>query len=588
MHFAPTLPGLTSRALLLAALPSLLTACNRDYKLVPEVAAPLTLNVTTPTYGEYLGLHDDTGALAISVTGTVSPASAQVMVNGQRATIDGSGNFSASIPWGLGTTTTDRAYVVDVQAYDPGESARQLVPVFDGNDPRDTDPGAINGLLTPTGLAALDPTVASMVDSLGIWDQLSAALPAISTTYVSITPTGITSSGTTAALTPAADAVTMLLTFHDVTMTADVDIASTYDFPMTVAFGEVTLGADAIPGLTSDDMLTLALSNAQADIQNVTLAFGDYTVPDWIDQLLVDPLASLVASLGGTLASYVLDQFGTIQLGGPFAFSTDLLGTPFSARLAQVDATTDGVELGLTESTTGDAATEMPVLTPLTAQTPSGLDYQLGFAVHEGLFNTLIDDVLGGSSGTSLLDIDLQLTGDMATLMGAGIAALPGGGYLPNDSQGYCLAFHGGDARVVRMKAGTGAPLAQLWLPDMQVGIQTIQNGTCTDWLNASVFATVDINVSGTQLSMDFNVVRTTVLSYGASESDPSIDLDAVGSGLGGIVNGFVGLALSQTSFDLSGLLGGFGNLPVTLNPQIVSVEPLGEEGRYGIFMNVF
>jgi len=574
-------PSAPLLALLLA--PALLSACRRDYALVEVEGAPLTLTVLSPTYGEYLGLPDETGTLTIEVTGTVSPADAQVVVNGMRADVDSTGAFSASMPWGYNAVETDRAFVVDVKAFDPDESVRQLVPVFDGNDPRDTDPGAVNGLLTPTGLDALEPTVADMIDSLGLWDQLSSALPSVDTDYVDVTPTGITSTGTDADLAPAEDAVTLLITFHDVVMTADISVLDTYTFPVSIGMGEVTLGANAIPGLSDDDMLTLALTDAQADISGTSLSFGDYEVPDWLMALLADPIASLVADLGGYLATYALDALGTIELGGPFSFSTDLLGTELSARLAEVDATTDGVSLGVTISTEGDAADDMPDLTALTAQTPAGLEYQLGFALHEGLFNTLIDATVA-----DYLDIDMQLEGEYADLLGAGIAGLPGGNDIPDDSEGYCIGFHAGDARVVRLTGGVGDPLGQLWLPDMQISIQTIQGGTCTDWLDANAFAVVDLGLNGTELNLDFNVEHATVLYYGAYEQDPTIDLDEVGDELGAVVSGFAGLALSQASFDLGDVLGSFGDLGITLDPQIVSVEPLGEEGRYGLFMNVF
>jgi hypothetical protein len=577
-----TRQSLTFVSMLLPFLGAL-SACRGDYKLAEVPSEPLTVTVLTPTYGAYLGSHSGSPAPDVAVTGVVTPPDAQVLVNGVHATVDAEGNFSATVPWALDSDPNDRAFVLDVKAWDPDESARELVPVFDGLDPRDTDPGAVNGLLTPSGLDALEPVVADTVDALGLWDQLAAALPAVDTDYVDITPLGITSSGTSADLAPAADAITLLLTFDDVVMTADVGILNTYTFPVEIGLGEVSFGANAQPGLSADDMLTLALTDAQADINDVSLSFGDYDVPDWITQLLVDPLAGLIADLGGGLVTAVLDQLGSIELGGPFAFDTDFGGTSLSVRLAEVAADPNGVNLGITVSTDGDAAVDMPDLTPLTAQTPSGLDYQLGFALHEGLFNTLIDDTVAG-----FLDIDLELEGDYGELLGAGIAALPGGWAIPDDHEGYCIGFHAGEARVVRLAAGNGAPMAQLWLPDMRVAIQTIQDGSCTDWLDASVFAVVDINLEGTSLNLDFDVKRAIVLEYRAYDEDTSIDLDDVGTKLGAVVEGFAALALNQASFDLGDMLGGLGGLGISLNPEIVSVEPLAEEGRYGLYLNVF
>jgi hypothetical protein len=550
----------------------LLAACSNDYAIKgPATPEPLSLALTSPTYGAFLG--ED----GISVAGVVTPANAFVQVNGTTVYPDEAGVFVTVLPF------DDRAVVVDVVAIAYDDRVREIVPVFDGTDPRLSDPGAIGGLLTPTGLDALEPTVADLVDSLGWQDLIFSALPTIDTDYVDLTPVSVTSTGTTADLTPEDGAIALSVTLHDVTILTDVAILDSFSFELGISLGEVGLGAHATPWIDDDGMLGLTLADAIVEMGDVGLSVEGWDIPEFITDLLFDPVADLVASLGEGLGDLLLDQVGDLPLGGPFAFDLDLLGTRLSAKLITLDTTPEGVGLGATIGYGEDAADTMPDVATLGATTPSGLAYQLGAAVHEGMFNVLLDETLAG-----FLDIDLKLEGEYGELLGAGIAALPGGWAIPDDHEGYCIGFHAGDARVVRLAAGTGSPMAQLWLPDMRVAIQTIQDGSCTDWLDASVFAVVDINLEGTSLNLDFDVKRAIVLEYRAYEEDTSIDLDDVGTKLGAVVEGFAALALNQASFDLGDMLGGLGGLGVSLNPEIVSVEPLAEEGRYGLYLNVF
>lgn len=544
----------------------LLAACTRDYKLYEMADEPLVLVVSSPTYGEFTGSREAT------VVGEVSPLDAVVKINGEIVEIGADGSFTATVAFPDG----DRAMVLDVTAFDRDESDRLLIPVFDESDPRLTDPGAISGLFTPTGLDGLEPLIAQGIDDAGWQDQIAALLPAVDTDYFDIVPVGVTSDPTDVSLVPVDGAIDTLIAFRNVEMTSDVVLLDTWSFPVTTSIDEILFGASTTLGLDRDDMLTLGLRDPVVDLSGFGLSFGELDIPSEIMDLLVEPLADLVSQLGVLLLDLVLDQAGELALGGPFAFDTNLFGTTLSARLAEIGVTPDGVGLGLTIATDGPAADTMPDLPPLEPTTRNGVPYQFGLALHEGLLNTLLDDTL-----SSLLQLDLVLDSSMAEILGAGIRALPGGDQMPA-AEGMCIGIHAQDAQVVRFVEGEGAPLAQVWMPDLHVNIDTVQGGTCTTWLDAQMVSVVNLNLRGSTISTDLDIRRAYILSYGAT----GVDEDAVGNALGSVVSGLAYLLMSQLSFDLSDILGGSG-LPTTGETRLIGVEQLPDDGRYAIQLDV-
>jgi hypothetical protein len=543
-----------------------LAACS-DYEIKGPAPEPLTLSLQSPTYGAFLGDGP------IVVEGTVTPVTAFLSVNGVVTHPDEEGNFTAELPF------DDRAVVVDVVAAYGGERLREVIPVFDGQDPRSGDPGAIAGLLTPTGLDALEPMVADLVDSLGWEDLLFSVLPTLDTDYVDLTPIGLTSNGAVADLAPAEDSVSLTVALTDVTLLTDVTVLDAYTFELGISLGTIGFGAHATPWVDDDGMIGFTLSDAIVDIGDIGISVEGFEIPEFITDLLLDPVASLVSLLGDSLGDLLLEQVDDLVLGGPFAFDLDLLGTPLSARLVEVGADLTGVGLGLTVGYGDPAADEMPDIPALDVETPAGREYELGLSVHEGMLNVLIDETLAG-----FLDIDLRLEGEYGELLGSGIASLDGGEDIPDEANGYCLGLHVGEARVVRLVEGTGQPLARAYLPDLQVDIDTVQGSDCVDWLDASVFAVLDLSLDGTEVSADLDVRDVAVLSYGADD----YDLASVETQLGAVVESLAGLLGGQLSFDLGDALGDLGGLGISFSPEVVSIEPLDDQGLYGIYLNVF
>lgn len=546
----------------------LLAACANGPVTLPPVPQALTLTLTSPTYGAFLG------ADGIAVAGVVTPPTAFVQVNGVTVQPDSLGGFATVLPF------DDRAVVVDVTAVAANDHIRQIVPVFDGSDPRAADPGAIGALLAPAGLDALEPMVGDLVDSIDWADLILSAIPTIDTEYLDLVPVAVTTTGTSADLAPDVDSVSLAIILHDVTIFADVTVLGSASFELGISLGAVTMGAHATPWIDESGFLGFSLADAIVSIDDMGLFVEGWEIPAFITGFLLDPVTDLLSGLGASLGDLLLDQVGDIPIGGPFAFDLDLLGTRLAAQLVDVAAGSQGVSLGATVGYGTDPADEMPVIATLAATTASGTAYELGVAVHEGMMNVLLDESLAG-----FLDIDMTLDGVYGELIGAGFAALDGGDEIPENSTGYCLALHAGDARVIRMVPGVGTPLARAYLPDVQVGIDTVIDGECTEWLQASVFAVIDLTLDGTAISADFDVRDVAVLEYGAQD----YDLTSVETQLGGIVEGLAGLLAGQLSFDLADMLGALGgSAGLGFTPEVVAIEPLDDSGLFGVYLNVF
>lgn len=520
-----------------------LAGCSSDYTVISgREAGTLELTVTSPEYGVFL---DQEQAL---VTGTLFPSPASLMIDDEPVEFDHeTGEFSISLP-------VDGAYrMIDVEASFADQYQRVRVPVFSGNPPMDTWPGGATGRLLPRGLEKLGEGVGQMIDDMGWADQIAAALPQISTTYFELNPVGVTHNPTVVELTPAEEGINAAVSITDLKIEYEivVDWLSWTD-TLSMGWGEVAIGALAIPALDSDGIITLSLTDARLDLNDVDfqIAFLEGWLLEWVvdalDGYVVEPLSEL-------LLTTLLDQLGVIEVGGPFAFDTDLMGLSVSARLNDLYGDLEGIGLGLGLGL-GEPASEDPldIPTPDTT-TPYAENADAAFALHEGLFQLLLDDMVMG-----YLKQDLQLGSPYGDLIGAGIVALPGGDEAP-DGDGWCLSIDPHSAYVVRMQEQV-APLAVLYMPDFQVDAGVLQNGVCTDWLSTSLAVQLGINVeNGSELGFSMQVDEGAVLAYGASEYDEDAVVDGLSTWFEGMVPMLLSLVGGGLDLDLNSLLSGLG-----------------------------
>jgi hypothetical protein len=551
----------------LAAL--MLLGCRNDYEIITGEVQEVSLAVTSPTYGEFLGSE---GAW---VTGTVSPVDTLVVIEDQLAEVDDGGVFSLFVP-------VDTPYrIIEVLAHDQ----RIRVPVFSGHDPEDTWPGGISARITPAGLTRLGEEVGGLIDDMGWAELLESSLPTISDSSFGLTPAGITHDPSAVVLTGVDGGIDTVITLNNLSIAYDgwVDVLGyVIEVPVSMGFGTIGIGAVAVPVLDDERMLTLELTDATVvfDDPDITISVLEGWVLEWVLELvsdwIVEPLSELVLDL-------VLSQWGVIELGGPLAFDTDLLGTSIALEVAEVGGDPDGLAAGVAVGIDAPIAEEFTVASPVVS---AGDTSHLELGLHEGLIDTMLSSELLG-----MLEQSLELSGSFGDMIGAGVMLFPGGDEAP-EGDGWCLSMSPGTATVARLQPSI-EPLAVIYIPDLIVNIGIQQGSWCEDWLVASLATEVSLSVEdGASLGLDIAVPEGAVLYYGASEYDEAEVVAAVGGYIGTMVSLLGGFA----DLDLSSMLGGFtpidGMSPLSIS--ITDSEPLLEEsgewteGLYQISMDLW
>lgn len=552
-----------------------LAACHNDADLIGW--QPPVITIDSPAYGAFLGWD------GIDVVGHVSPAMSSVKIDGEWVPVAADGSFTAHREF------TARYHVLDVQAGSGPQLARVRVPVFDGHNPVENWPGGVTLRVTPDGLQRLGDNLGALVDATG-WDtQIASVLPAINTAQLTLTPNGVTHDPSAVVLNPTMGGINAGISLRNLQLNylMGIDLFGTpIQAPVEIAFSNVQITALAVPAVDDAGMLTLAMNNAAIDMGEPTVnisGINDFGILEFLVGLILD---YIVEPLGAGILDLAVSQIGTLELGGPFAFSTDLLGTQIDVRLSDIHGDPfglgGGIGVGLNEPA---PVGPLSIPTPIARAEPEHL--QLG--VHEGLLQLAMD----GLGVTSLLKQDIQLAGPLGEVLGAGIRALPGADTMPF-GDGFCLALDPNPqlqpkaAQVVRMSANGVQPLATLYLPDLGVNASVLQGGFCTPWLQASMVGQIDLVIRhGTAIGVDIHFPEGAVLYYGAtSEWDEA----AVIAGLSSFIEGAVGLFGGSLEFDLAdilgGLSGGTGTDPLSalfgdIAPQIITSEPLvGADGQ--------
>jgi hypothetical protein len=545
------------RATAILALAGLsLVGCRNDYQLrtAQRDDAVLTLEITSPSYGEFLGDEQ------IAVTGVVSPNYAILEIEGEPVEVAADGSFAVSLP-------VDGAYrIVDVDARLDVQEDGARIPVFSGLDPLLTWPGGITGRLLPSGMTKLGEALGATIDETGWSDSISSALPGYSGSVVSLTPLGVFHDPTVVELSPADDGMDALFSLRNITVEYQLT-APVVGFTETIVIGyeRVAIGGTLVPELDTAGVIWLALTDAQIDLDEPIFEFG--ILNGWLFDIVIGGINEwVVEPLGEILLNVVLDNFGTFELGGPFDFDLDLLGTPMQVRLSDLFADLGGLGLELGVGL-GEPASLDPLGMPVPDETTAGVpDAHVAIALHEGLFQLLMADAL-----LPFLSQGLDLSGTYGDLIGAGITSLPGGDQAPA-GDGWCLSLDPGTAYVARLQESTD-PLAVVYLPDFIVDVGIKQAGVCDTWLKASLAMELGLGLDGTALDLGIDVAEGAVLEYGAED----VDEEAVVAGLGQYISGTLGLlAGGLIDLDLGAMLGSLdGGLLGDLDPQVVGSTQL-------------
>ncbi len=496
----------------------------------------LALEVDSPTYGAFL--RDG----PVEVTGHVTPAAATLTIDGEVVTPAEDGTFTASLPF-------EKAYrIVDVQAHLGEQEERIRVPVFAGQDPTHTFPGGSTFRLTPSGLDHIGRGLGATIDETGWADLLEAQLPAGGFSGMELEPTGLTHEPTVVELRPAPVGVDTEIVLRHVTFLYDLTFeldGTVTTLPVTVGYDRIGMGVLAIPDVDAEGFVTLELTEPGVNMgePEITIAGIEGPLLDFIGA----GIAMLLEPVGDMLLDAVFDEIDVFELGGPYVFDTDLLGTPIEVRLSDLFGDPFGVGAGLGMGL-GEPATVGPLAMPTPADDRPEVHTVLG--LHEGLLHLVMTGDL-----LDMLTQDIALPGGMGEIIGAAIRNLPGGAEAP-EGDGWCFAMAPTDARVVRLQTGL-EPWSVLYLPDVVVDIGVMDGDWCEPWLEASLAFELGLDVTGgTQLSLNPVIAEGAVLSYGATSG---WEEEEVIEGLAA----FVGMALDmfggQFSFDLADLFGGMG-----------------------------
>ncbi|RME20503.1 MAG: hypothetical protein D6798_20375 [Deltaproteobacteria bacterium] len=408
-------------------LASTILGCSRpDYGMS---TLDLELELTSPEYGVFLG---DEAAI---VAGRVSPAGAKLQVDGEPVQFGEGGTFEVSLPMdGLDYR------MIEVEATLGEQRQRVRVPVFSGHDPLLNWPGAATARLTTTGLDRLGETLGAVIDASG-WDtQIMDAIPTVDTDYVDFYPLEVAHQPTVVLLSPDESGIAAQLLVDDVSLELEVNaFDGLVVVPISIGFDQVTLDALVQLDLDADDMLSLVISQASLDLGAAEFDFGG--LDGTVLELVVDAINGVVEPLADLLLEYLLDQYGVVEVGGPLAFQTDLLGTSLAASVADLHTDVEGIGAGLGIGINEPAPTGS-LAVPVPGEADGADGAQATLAVHEGLFQLLLSDSLVGLLG------DLDLSGTYGALLGGFVTALPGGDQAPDD--GWCIDIDPGTAMVVR------------------------------------------------------------------------------------------------------------------------------------------
>lgn len=558
----------------------LLFACNSNNKIdndgLNDFIVPIVYELTLeePQYGEFYGEGP------IPVSGHVSPAGATVLIEGEEIVSQADGSFSHAI-----SVERPRAYrIVDVAL--PAGELSERVPVFTGQDPTQTWPGGMSARLLPEGLTILGASVGAMIDESGWADTISAQLPEVDWGWIGFRPIGLVHDPTLVRMEGVSEGLAIDFSLMGVGIEYELwwldDTGAEQTGPMYMIFDEVAIGSTAIPSISEEGILTFTLVDADLTMNAPDFQLG--VLEGWLLEWVTNNLWTwILEPVMENILDTILAQMGSIEIGGPFAFETDLMGTSLSLSLYDVYGDPDGLALGLELGLGTLESVGEDIIVPSQQDAPNA---QLAIGLHEGLMQEIVKGQL-----LPLLSQDLDLGGSFGAIIGNGIMALPGGDDAP-DGDGWCLALKPSDAVVVRLQEGI-EPLAYVFVPDLKVEIGIKDGTNCEDWLVASLATEIGLVVEdGSVLSIDLSIPEGALLYYGAEHYEEA----EVVAGLGTYLETMIGLVGGMAQIDLADLLAGGGGTGLPLGDMqitIVDSHSLWQsnpelEGLYAVSLNLW
>ncbi|MFM2163494.1 MAG: Glucodextranase, domain [Pseudomonadota bacterium] len=533
----------------------MLVACQTGGTLDTYEIPTLTLEITSPTRGQFVGQGD------VLVTGRVSAAETVLFVEGERVRADDDGSFSVAVP-------VDHAYrFIDVTADLYGQHEEARILVWDGTDPRLSWTNGLTVKLTESGLSGLATVLGATLDAALAPDAIAAAFPPIDLGGTTLALTEVTRDPIAVDLVPSSAGITASIGITNLVFVLETSgdvFGVPFSIPATLTFPTIAVDLPVVPSVDPTGALALAFGDPVIGFDPPEVAIGALGF-GWLADLIagaVDLGQLLTDLLAGTLS-----DLQDLTLGAPLDLEFDLLGTTLALKTNGLVTDASGVALSLgvgLDEPAPSTAGETPYPTGDFADGPA----DVSVAVHEALLQVLLDSDL-----LALLDLDLQLPGFVGNI----VKTLPGGDQAP-DAYGWCIGLDPGDLKLARFTSGEA--LVAIYLPEAELRFGTFEQGesTCTDWLVASLALEVGVEVTeGTSVNLAIAAPEGKLLAYGANVDDE----EAVVAQLGTTLSGLLGLLGGVTSFDLADLLGagdllaGLGLPDGTVDLAIRSAQPM-------------
>ena len=157
--------------------------------------------------------------------------------------------------------------------------------------------------------------------------------------------------------------------------------------PIVIQVEQIGIGATADPILESDGTLTL-FYDADLTMQNPQFVLDgtNASVLEWIlqngSQWILEPISE-------NLLEQLLTSIGTLELGGPLEFETDLMGSTLAVGLDELYGDRDGIALEMSLSVGDTLATDGSYV-PIPTMDDAHPDAQLAVALHEAVLDELV------------------------------------------------------------------------------------------------------------------------------------------------------------------------------------------------------